>query len=88
MYPSNFIRIPLFKLHHISSIDDFSGLTEEEWSAAALEYSEEELVEIKKSIRWAVENEGFDFQSLLPNIKFSNHEIYVFFCKLNKTMPK
>lgn len=87
MNPPNFIRIPMFMLHHVKNVWEFSGLTKAEWEQAAMEYSKEELLGVTDAIRWAVRNKNYDFRSLLPDIDFENEEIHYFFCKLEESMP-
>ena len=86
--PPNYIRIPMFKLYHLDSVNDFNGFDAVEWAQVAEEYSEEEVSGIVSAIGWAVKNREFDFLSLLPNLKFSNEEIYSFFCKLDRSLPR
>lgn len=85
---TNFLRIPLHKLYHIENVDTFDGLTEEDISSLRCEYTDEELSEIIKSVRWAVQNREYDFSSLLPNLNHSNEDIYKYLSRLEQSLAK
>lgn len=51
-------------------------------------YSASELESIVNSVKWAVENEHYDFSSLLPDLKHANKEIYQYLCVLQKSLTK
>lgn len=81
-----FLRIPLHKLYYLDSIADFDGFSMEDLDALSKEYSEDEIKNIKNSVRWAIEHPDTDFQSLLPDLPFSNNEIYSYLVKIGKTL--
>jgi hypothetical protein len=83
-----FLRIPLHKLYYIDNIEEFSGLTEKDISSLKSEYTVEEMSEIIKSVHWAVQNKEHDFNSLLPNLNFSNEDIYKYLTKLERSLAK
>jgi len=78
----NFLKIPLYKLYHINDVEAFIGLTERDLDSLRNEYTESELVEIIHSVQWAIQNQNYDFSSLLPNLNHSNEDIYKYLCKL------
>lgn len=82
----NFLKIPLYKLYYIDDISKFSGLSHEDIRELQNEYSESELIEITRAVKWAVQNKDYDFSSLLPNLNFSNEDIYVYICKLDQSL--
>lgn len=84
----NFLRIPLHKLYYIDDISNFSGLTQNELESLKDEYDESELTEITESVRWATQNQNYDFSSLLPNLKQSNDEIFRYLCELDVYLRK
>ena len=84
----NFLKIPLYKLCYIKDIDAFTGLTDEELDSLRSEYTESELAEIVRSVQWAVQNENYNFISLLPKLSYSNDEIYKYLCKLERSLAK
>ena len=78
----NFLKIPLYKLYYINDVEAFIGLTERDLDSLRNEYTESELVEIIHSVQWAIQNQNYDFSSLLPNLNHSNEDIYKYLCKL------
>jgi len=82
---TNFLRIPLYKLNYIDDLPSFSGLTGDELKSFDNEYDETEKVDIKAAVKWATENESFDFLSLVPDLKYTNKDIYEFLCKINNS---
>ncbi len=83
-----YLRIPLHKLFYIDDVEEFAGLTQEEINNLRSEYSDSELQAIVRSVKWAIENRGYDFSSLLPNMRISNEEIYNYLCKLDNSLDK
>jgi len=86
MNHTGFLRIPLNKLFYIDDVSDFDGLSKKDISALKVEYSDEEITNIKESVAWAVDNPEYDFSSLLPNMPHSNADIYDFLNKVHKTI--
>lgn len=84
----DFLRIPLHKLYYIDNVDTFTGLTEKDISSLKNEYTVEELSLIIRSVHWAIQNEDYDFSSLLPNLKYSNEDIYKYLSKLEQSLTK
>jgi uncharacterized protein YpuA (DUF1002 family) len=84
----NYLKIPLYKLYHLDNADTFTGLTEEDLNHLKTEYTESELTAIIDSVKWAIQNENYDFSSLLPNLNHSNKDIYKFLCKLDRSLVK
>jgi hypothetical protein len=82
----NFLRIPLHKLYYIDNVSDFSGFTKKDIESLKNEYDESELIGIVESVRWATQNQNYDFSSLLPNLKHSNDEIFLYLCKLDVSL--
>jgi len=82
----NFLRIPLHKLYYIDNVSDFSGFTKKDIESLKSEYDESELIGIVESVRWATQNQNYDFSSLLPNLKHSNDEIFQYLCKLDVSL--
>ncbi len=82
----NFLRIPLHKLYYIDNVSDFSGFTKKDIESLKSEYDESELMGIVESVRWATQNQNYDFSSLLPNLKHSNDEIFQYLCKLDVSL--
>jgi hypothetical protein len=78
----SFLMIPLYKLYYIDNIVDFHGLTDSEISSLKGEYTQDQIVGIVDSVRWAIDNRDFDFSSVLPNLNKSNDEIYEYLQKL------
>ena len=72
----NYLRIPLSKLNYIDDLASFGGLNKDELVSLRIEYSEKELKEIIVAARWAKNNPNHDFRTMLPNLKFTNLEIY------------
>lgn len=79
-----FLRIPLYKLYYIDTLDDYSGLTDSEIQVFCSEYSESVANNILRALEWGVNNPNYNFSSLLPNLKFSNKDIYRYICILDK----
>ncbi len=82
----NALMIPLYGLFYIDDVTAFDGLTEEtldKWKAL---YSEDEMNGIYDGVRWAIAHPDHDFYSILSGLRHSNEDIYLFFCKLGKSM--
>jgi hypothetical protein len=45
------------------------------------DYDEAEIRGIKEALEWARPNADFDFKSILPDIRYSNDEIYRYLMK-------
>ena len=69
-------------LHGIGPIDAFHGFTIFLWSALNIEYTADELTEIISALRFAADNPGYDFASLMPDIQYSNADTHKFLCKV------
>jgi hypothetical protein len=82
----NYLRIPLYKLYYMESVDSYSGLTSDELIALKRKYPEEDVSGIVKAVEWAVENKDYDFSSMLPNLTHSNKDIYHYLCVLNRSL--
>jgi len=76
------LRIPLYKLYYVDNIENFVGLNKDELDGFRKDYSQQEIKDIINALKWAVENPGFDFQSLLPNLPQKNELIYKYLCRL------
>ena len=81
-----FLRIPLSKLHHLNDLDSFSGLESEDIEAMKREYGEDDSASIVEAIAWAVDNPSYDFSSMLPNLSYTNPQIYQYLCKLDASL--
>lgn len=79
---TNYLRIPMSMLYDISRIEEFSGLSKENVDVLHKEYSQEELSGIIAGLSFAKDNPEFDFAALLPDIPFSNRQIYDFLMKI------
>lgn len=88
MSNKDYLRITLHKLYYVDDLGSFSGLTAEEFASMRDEYDPDEIKSIIESVGWARENPDFDFSSLLPDLNYSNDEIYEYFCKLDKYFQK
>lgn len=82
----NFLKIPLYKLYYIKSVDDFRGLDNDDLTALRDEYSTDELKSIMNSLEWASRNPDFDFSSLLPKLGHSNTDIYRYLCTVHQSL--
>ena len=76
------LRVPLYKLYYVDNIENFVGLNKVELDSLRRDCSQERIKEIINSLKWAVENPAFDFQSLLPNLPQKNELIYKYLCRL------
>lgn len=81
-----YLTYPLYGLYHTDSIDDYSGLSFEQWEKSKTVYTKEQLENIIISLKWAVENKDYDFGSLLPDLPFDNAQIYEYLCKMEKSL--
>ncbi|MFZ6876338.1 hypothetical protein ACO0LF_30135 [Undibacterium sp. Di27W] len=82
----NFLKIPINKLYFIDDVADFAGLSVEDLTLLQEEYDEEELKGIFEALEWATKNPKYDFLSLLPNLPHSNKDIYLFLCKIERSL--
>jgi hypothetical protein len=73
----NFLRIPLYKLYYIDNVYDYV-IDDQFIKAYSKAYSEQERGSILEALEWASVNADYDFKSLLPDIKFTNEEIYFY----------
>lgn len=82
----NFLKIPLYKLYYIKSVDDFPGLGSDDLASLKSEYTPDELESIVSSLEWASRNPNFEFTSLLPKLGHSNADIYRYLCKVYQSL--
>jgi len=82
----NFLRIPLFDMLHIDNVNEFKGLNKEDIESFKSGYEESEFEGIVESIRWAKQNPDYDFLALMPKLKKSNEDIYIYLCKLESSL--
>lgn len=81
----NRLRIPLYKLYYVSSIDSIEY--DDDFITTFRElYEQHEIDSIGKSLKWAKANINYDFKELLPNMRFNNKEIYQYLLKLYEFM--
>lgn len=73
-------------LYNIRDIEKFPGLGRENVNRLPDEYSHEELFGIVAAISFANDNPEFDFKSLLPDIAYSNGQIYAFLKKIHTSI--
>jgi hypothetical protein len=85
---TNYLRIPLHKLYYIDDVDAYPGLSVDELISLKEKYTEEAVAGIVKAVEWAVENKGYDFSSMLPNLNHSNDDIYKYLCVLNHSLKQ
>ena len=74
----NFLRIVLFKLPFEIDSSLLKEIAEEYAKKIKNNYSEEEYSSIKSAVEWAVENPNFDYKLMLPNMKLSNKNLYLY----------
>jgi hypothetical protein len=72
----------------MNDVDSYSGLTDDELISLKKKYPEEDVSGIIEAVDWAVNNEGYDFASMLPNLHHSNNDIYKYLCILNRSLKK
>ncbi|MFZ6643248.1 hypothetical protein ACO0LL_26240 [Undibacterium sp. TC4M20W] len=82
----NFLRIPIYNLYYIDDVADFAGLSVEDSRSLQEVYDEEELKGIFEALAWAIKNPEYDFLSLLPNLRHSNEDIYLYLCKIERSL--
>jgi len=82
----NFLRIPIYNLYYIDDVADFAGLSVEALQSLREVYDEEELKGIFGALAWAIKNPKYNFRSLLPNLRHSNKDIYLYLCKLERSL--
>ena len=85
---ARFLRIPLYKLIYVENIQDFSGLKESEIKQFYIDYTSEEVENIMNALEWGIENQDFDFRSLLPDLRHSNESIYRYIVKIQKQIQE
>lgn len=83
---TSYLRIPMSMLYDIGDIEKFSGLDKENVEQLPKEYSNEELAGIFAALSFAKKNPDFDFKGLLPDISYSNHQIYDFLKKIHASI--
>ncbi len=79
----SFIRIPLYKLHYVNTIDEieFNEKFAENFRA---EYNLDKRKQINIQLEWCLQNPDFDFVGLSSTKeRFSNKEIYSYLVKLS-----
>ena len=78
------LMIPLYLLYYIDSLDKFIGLRDFQRQALKRDHSIDELKKTAQALELALENPEYNYQSILPNIKFSNKEILEYFKVMHK----
>ncbi|MBC3917322.1 hypothetical protein H8L32_07535 [Undibacterium sp. CY18W] len=78
----------IFSANQHNDVSDFAGLSIDAIALLPEEYSEEELSGIFEALRWATKNPGYDFRSLLPDLRHSNGDIYQYLCKIEVSLEK
>ena len=74
-------------LYHIDDPDKFTGLSDERIEMMKQEYGVE-AENIVRAVTWAVGEPNHDFAAMLPNIPYSNEQIYRFLCALNASLER
>lgn len=82
MIDIKFLRIPLYRLYGIRNVRT-EKLFNDSWEKFEATYSLEERTNIINVIDWAVHNPGYDFSSLLPDLKHSNEDILFYLNQLH-----
>lgn len=80
----NALHNPIYMLYYIDDVYNgsiFSEFFEEKFRE---DYSKKIISEIKKSIKWALDNPDHNFQKLLPNVNYSNKDILYFLEKYSE----
>lgn len=81
-----YLRIPLYKLYYIKgSLDEFD-FKENFMADFKREYNLEQIHHIYHAVHWAFENPNYNFRELLPDLRFTNEEIYRYLTKLKDIM--
>jgi hypothetical protein len=83
-----YLRIPLYMLNRLKSVEDFSGLSESDIQQLRVEYSVEELGEIRRTLAFAQENPALDLTPLVEGSRFSNVEIHTFVAKIHQALEE
>jgi hypothetical protein len=81
----NFLRIPLMMLSDMTStdVDEFKGLPADNLARFSEEYGSQEQADIRKSLKFVLSQEKFDFQPYLPpDSGFSNIQARAFLTKV------
>jgi len=80
-----FLNHPLYLLHYIDDVTQFSGLNEKQ--IAVMRNREKYIVNaVNESILWAVQHPEFDFMAFNEDLRHSNEDIYEFLCKVAKSL--
>lgn len=82
-----YLRIPLYKLFY-SNRAKLMTLDIETAEAVSNDYHIDEVRLIIKSLRWAVQQPNFPFDSLLPGLAYSNQDIYLYLVRVLKHLQK
>lgn len=85
----NYLRIPMQMLRYdVLDVDAFAGLPPEKTDLLWVEYTEDELGHIVAALKFAVDHPDFDFLSLIPDLRQSNHSIHRFLCKIDVSISQ
>lgn len=65
-------------LYFVESLDGFNGVTAWHLERFEASHSKSDQVRILAALQWAKSNPNYEFESLLPRIRFSRQEIHKF----------
>jgi len=80
-----FLEYPLYMLHYIDDVTQFSGLNEKQIKSMT-DYEEHIVTGIKEAVLWAVQHPEFDFMEFDDTLRHSNEDIYDYLCKVAKSL--
>jgi len=75
-----YLIIPLYYLYYV---DDIAQLMSAKINIVRLriQYDADTIRHVAESLEWAAKHRGLPFASLLPNIPFSDEQVYSFFMR-------
>lgn len=80
-----YLNHSLYLLHYIDDVTQFTGLNDRQ--IAAMSNREPDIVlNVREAIMWGVQHPEFDFLAFNGSLCHSNEDIYVFLCKVAKSL--
>jgi hypothetical protein len=82
----DYLRIPMVMLYRIRDPEFFTGLSAEQVRLLPRDYSPEELAAIVAALAYASAHPGLDYQSILPDLPCSNHQVHAFLVRIHDSI--
>ena len=88
MANNQILALPLYGLHYIDDVSEFSGMGDEDTSRLIASYDASVITELALAVFWACDNPDQDLTDIPPSMPRSNEERHEFLERIRPSFEK